>query len=304
MPQSQSFLSVIIPHFNQPEELSRCLSAILASPEADSLDVIVVDNGSKIFPDTVAAQFPAVRFLSEPTPGPGPARNCGVAAAKSDKIAFVDADCVPETDWIAVILKHLSEGQDILGGEVKIGLADAARPTIWEAYESQYGFRMDKYVRREGFSGAGNLAMDRGIFDAVGGFAGIGIAEDRDWGLRALAKGYRTRYVADMIVYHPARKTWAEIARKWDRQTAHQYTDHRARPFGRVKWALRGAAMLVSPLVELPKIAVSSRIPGGLRGRVLCAAALIRTRVYRTRLMLGLLVSDDPEQLANRWRKS
>jgi glycosyltransferase involved in cell wall biosynthesis len=304
MPHLHSPLSVIIPHFNQPVELSSCLSALLTGPGGDSLDVIVVDNGSKIFPDAVAARFPAVRFLSEPTPGPGPARNTGVAAARSDWIAFIDADCVPNPDWAEVIRRDLAATTDILGGEVRIGLVDPAKPTIWEAYESQYGFRMDKYVRREGFSGAGNLALPRGIYDAVGGFAGIGVAEDRDWGLRALAKGFRTRYVGDMIVYHPARKSWAEIARKWDRQTAHQYTSYRSQRFGRAKWALRCAAMSLSPLVEFPKIAISSRIPGGLRGRVLCSAALVRTRLYRTRLMLDLLVNKNPEQLANRWRKS
>ena len=304
MPHLHPPLSIIIPHFNQPEELSCCLSALLTASGSDSLDVIVVDNGSKIFPDGVAAQFPVVRFLKEPTPGPGPARNAGVAAAKSDWIAFIDADCVPNTGWTDVIRRELAATADILGGEVRIGLVDPRRPTIWEAYESQYGFRMDKYVRREGFSGAGNLAMGRGIYDAVGGFAGIGVAEDRDWGLRALAKGFRTRYVGDMIVYHPARKSWAEIARKWDRQTAHQYVDHRSQPLGRLKWTLRSVAMVISPLVELPKIVLSSRIPGGLRGRALCAAALIRTRLYRTGLMLRLLVTDDPDQLANRWRKS
>ena len=295
-------VSVIIPHFNQPDQLASCLSLLLDPVLQVSGEVIVVDNGSHTYPDQVAKEFPDVRFLLQKEPGPGPARNLGVENANSATFAFIDADCRPADDWIATILAEMAERPGILGGEVRIGLTDSARPTIWECYESEYGFRMDKYVARDGFSGAGNLAVPREIFEKVGPFAGIGVAEDRDWGLRARELGYPTRYVADMVVYHPARKSWSEVARKWDRQTGHQYTEFAARRFGRLKWAARTLAMLVSPLVEAPKIALSKRIPGGLKGKLLCLAALIRVRLYRFWLMTVVLVTGDPDRLANRWR--
>ncbi|MEO8529868.1 MAG: glycosyltransferase [Deltaproteobacteria bacterium] len=304
MAHSNPILSIIIPHFNQPDELSICLSALLEADIAEDLDVIVVDNGSRVFPSDIAALYPDVRFFLETAPGPGPARNLGVSQAESSNIAFIDSDCRPDQNWAKTILSTLSEQPGVLGGEVKIGLKDPKSPTIWEAYESEYGFRMDKYVAREGFSGAGNLAMPKHIFEHVGPFAGLGIAEDRDFGLRAKALGHATRYVPDMIVYHPARQSWAEVARKWDRQTGHQYAEHLTKPLGRAKWALRTLAMLVSPLIELPKIAVSNRIPGGVRGRLLCGAALIRVRLYRTGLMAQVLLTNDPDRLAKQWRKS
>jgi len=297
-------LTVVIPHFNQPSELRRCLNGLLDPEIGKNVALIVVDNGSTTFPHDLATDYPSVKFLLQPDPGPGPARNLGVSVSNTPNIAFIDADCFPDSAWLSEILTALRTAPGIIGGDVKVGLADQKRPTIWECYENQYGFRMDKYVAREGFSGAGNLAMPRAIFDAVGPFAGLGVAEDRDFGLRARALGYKTRYVPTMIVYHPARKSWDEVARKWDRQTGHQYADYRARRFGRVKWTIRTLAMLASPVAELPAIFTSKRIPGGRRGRLLCLAALIRVRAYRTRLMAFVLVTDDPDRLAKRWRNS
>ena len=66
-------ISVIAPHLNQPEHLA----AFLASLHAQAFDmgraeVIIVDNGSRVLPEAGVAPYPAVRLVSEATPGPGP----------------------------------------------------------------------------------------------------------------------------------------------------------------------------------------------------------------------------------------
>jgi GT2 family glycosyltransferase len=121
---------------------------------------------------------------------------------------------------------------------------------------------MDRYIAREGFTGTGNLVVRRKVLDAVGPFAGIGVAEDIDWGRRATARGHDLRYVAAMRVYHPARRDFDDLFRKWDRHTAHFYATTRVRPGGRLVWAAKSVAMALSPLAEIPKILVSDRISG------------------------------------------
>lgn len=86
-------VSVIIPHLNQHEALTRCLASLAGQGAAE---IIVVDNGSRAPLDDVMAAFPDVRFLREPTPGPGPARNLGVMHATGEVLAFIDADCRAE----------------------------------------------------------------------------------------------------------------------------------------------------------------------------------------------------------------
>ena len=295
-------ISVVIPHLNQSEMLARCLASVAAGQrQAD--EVIVVDNGSATLPAAVCAAFPGVRLLLEPTPGPGPARNRGVAAATGDILAFIDADCLAAPDWLAAAETAMTEAATtVLGGDVRIAYADPARLTMLEAYESIYAYRMDRYIAREGFTGTGNLVVRRAVLQDVGPFAGIGVAEDRDWGQRATAKGYRIRYVAAMKVYHPARKQFAELRQKWDRHMAHDFIRARLQPGGHLKWATKMLAMGLSPLGEIPRILLSDRIAGP-GARLLAFIGLVRIRLYRATQMGWLLAGGNPEVLAGRWNR-
>ena len=299
-------ISVIIPHFNQPEYLARCLASLAGQAAGGhAVEIIVVDNGSRQVPRAVVAGFPGVQLAQEATPGPGPARNHGVTLSRGELLAFIDADCVAGPGWLATIAGRFDRDRDamILGGDVRILHQDPAHPTAIEAYESEFAYRMEHYIKRQNFTGTGNLATRRAVFDAVGGFAGIGVAEDRDWGQRALAKGYRTLWEPLMRAFHPARGDFAELARKWDRHTAHDFETMLTRPLGRLRWIAKTLAMAASPLVQVPRVLASKRIRGGLRGRLMALAVLTRIRLYRARLMVPLIFARDASRLSARWRK-
>lgn len=294
-------ISVVIPHLNQPEALARCLAS-LARGVRQADEVLVVDNGSAQPPTDICATHGA-RLLHEATPGPGPARNRGVAEASGAVLAFIDADCIAAPDWLATAEAVLTDPEAaILGGDVRIALADPARVTVLEAYESIYAYRMDIYIRRRGFTGTGNLVVRRAVLDHVGPFAGLGVAEDIDWGQRATGQGFVIRYVPQMKVYHPARESFADLWQKWDRHIAHFYVEARSRPGGRFVWALKTLAMSLSPLAELPQILTSDRIEGW-RSRMFAFAGLLRVRLYRARVMLWLLCGGDPAILSQRWNR-
>ncbi len=299
-------ISVIIPHFNQPDLLARCLASVTSQDAAGhAVEVLVVDNGSARMPEDVVARFPAVRLARETTPGPGPARNRGVALAHGEILAFIDADCVAGAGWLAAIAGRFDADPRamILGGDVQILHADPGHPTMIEAYEAEFGYRMEHYIRTQNFTGTGNLATRRAVFDDVGGFAGIDVAEDRDWGKRAFALGYQTQWEPLMLAYHPARGSFAELARKWDRHTAHDFETILARRFGRLRWIIRTALMAASPVAGVLRVVGSRRIPGGLRGRLMALAVLARIRLYRARLMVPLIFARDASRLSARWRK-
>jgi GT2 family glycosyltransferase len=297
-------ISVVIPHFNQPELLARCLASLTRAADEPAAEIIVVDNGSRELPDAVVARHPGVRLSREAEPGPGPARNHGVTLSKGALLAFIDADCVAAPGWLAAIARRFEDPATmVLGGDVQILHANPARPTGLECFEAEFGYRMEHYIRRENFTGTGNLAMRREVFDRVGGFAGIGIAEDRDWGQRAHAQGIGITWAPEMLAFHPARTTFAELARKWDRHTAHDFESMIARPFGRLRWILRTALVAASPVAQVPRVLRSRRIRGGLRGRLLALAVLARIRLYRARLMVPLIFARDASRLSARWRK-
>ena len=58
----------------------------------------------------------------------------------------------------------------MVGGSVDVDVVDADNPTSVEAFEKVFAFNFQRYVEKEGFSGAGNMFVSRKIFDAVGGF--------------------------------------------------------------------------------------------------------------------------------------
>lgn len=299
-------ISVIIPHLNQPEALERGLSALDQQEGlAAASEIIVVDNGSRAMPTEICSRHANVTLLSQPIPGPGPARNMGVAAAKGDILAFIDADCVASQTWLATIERHFARSPDatVLGGDVYILQADPARPTLLEAYESVFAFRMKEYIQTKGFTGGGNLAVRTWVFRTVGDFLGINIAEDTEWGHRASSMGYRVRYEPRMIVHHPARRTFAELTDKWARHISHEYRETQNTPMWRTRWLLRAVAVLLSPAAEIPRVATSDRLSGA-RARALAMVGVTRIRFYRCITMLAVGFGSAGSQASARWNRS
>lgn len=296
-------ISVIIPHLNQPEMLRHCLHSVWAGQRKPD-EVIVVDNGSSQSPNVVISAFPRTALLTESTPGPGPARNCGVSAAVGEILAFIDADCSADPNWLLEGERAMrASRQDILGGDVRIAISNPMRLTVLEAYESVYAYRMDRYIAEQRFTGTGNLLVSRHVLNDVGPFAGLEVAEDRDWGHRAAALGYRIQFIAGMRVYHPARQGFDALYAKWDRQLGHDYTLARRRGYhGHFLWFVKTLALPISTLTEIPRIISSDRISGG-RSRTLAFLGLARIRLYRMWRMVWLMAGGDPDTLSGRWNR-
>jgi len=295
--------SVVIPHLNQPAFLDRCLASLMAGARQPH-EIVVVDNGSKDMPQSICDAYPGVRLIREETPGPGPARNRGIAETTGEILAFIDADCLADPNWLAAATTAMADPTaQILGGDVRIAYDDPENLTVLEAYESIFAYRMDRYIAREGFTGTGNLVVRRDVLEAVGPFGGLDVAEDRDWGQRATSRGFDLRYVAEMKAYHPARKSFAELRQKWDRQLAHDFNETRATDPLRLKWGIKTLAMALSPIAEVRKVMASDRISGPI-ARLRAFACLTMIRFYRTSRMVWLLAGGDPNQLSGRWNRT
>jgi glycosyltransferase involved in cell wall biosynthesis len=91
-------VSVVIPARNDAPMLERCLAALAAQTLLPA-EIVVVDNGSSDDTAAVATGFGA-RVVAEPVPGIPRAASAGYDAARGDIIARLDADSVPDPDWI------------------------------------------------------------------------------------------------------------------------------------------------------------------------------------------------------------
>lgn len=276
-------IAVIIPHYNDHHRLARCLEALGASPLSGA-DVVVVDNGSDPPVDDIVARHPGMRLVSEPRKGAAAARNRGVAETTAPRLAFLDADCVPGANWLAVA-RAQAEAGTVTGGFV--GVFDETDPprSGAEAFETVFAFRQERYIEEKGFSVTANLVTTRAVFDATGPFI-VGLSEDADWCRRAVAGGARLRYCPELQVDHPTRSDWSALRRKWQRLTRESFALHRQGGGGRGRWAVLALAMPFSALAHLPRVLTHSGLDGSGE-RLAAVGTLLRLRLLRGRWMLG-----------------
>ena len=92
-------VSIVIPAYNEEKCLAATLTKVCAL-EYPNFEVIVVDNASADRTGEIARTFP-VKVVREEKKGLLHARERGRVEATGEFIANIDADCLPEKDWLA-----------------------------------------------------------------------------------------------------------------------------------------------------------------------------------------------------------
>jgi GT2 family glycosyltransferase len=104
-------VSVVVASYNADRTLRACLES-LSRLNYPAYEVILVDDGSTDTTPVIAANFPGVRFIRhEHNRGLSAARNTGIAAATGEIVAFTDADCRADEDWLHYLVADLVGGQ-------------------------------------------------------------------------------------------------------------------------------------------------------------------------------------------------
>jgi GT2 family glycosyltransferase len=285
-------VSVVIPHYNQLEALARCLVALSRQTmPRERFEVIVADNNSAAGVEAVVAAVGAIApdatVVAAPQQGAGPARNAGAAYARGATLAFIDADCLAEAEWLAQGVAAL-DGFDYVGGRVITTIAEPREPTPAEAYEAVFAFNFKKYIEEDKFSGSGNLFVPRAVFERVGPFR-AGVSEDIDWCRRANAMGFRLGYAERAVVSHATRREWRELKAKWDRIIPETVRLARERPGWRRRWLLYAATVAASPLVHWWAVLRCPRLVGS-RAKTRGLSGLLQVRLYRGYRMICLML--------------
>ena len=276
-------LAVIVPHYDDPVRLRACLAALAPQLAArPGTDCVVVDNASSCDLAPLAAEFPAIRWVTEPRKGAAASRNRGVAETTAPALLFLDSDCVPAHDWLATGLA-LAGSADVIGG--RIDTFDETPPprSGAEAFETVFAFRQRSYIEDKGFSVTANLLTSRAVFEDVGPLV-VGLSEDMDWCFRAGALGYRIVYADDLRVAHPTRRDWPALLKKLRRTNDERFYLYGTGARARVLWALRAVAVFAMAFLQAPKLFRDPRLAGGERWRG--AVTLIASRGARATWMM------------------
>lgn len=110
-------LSVIVPVYNVAPYLHECLDSLLAQTFAD-WEAICVDDGSTDSSGTILDEYARkdarIRAVHQGNRGVGAARNAAMALAHGEWIGFLDADDTADADWFARMMRHATDGIDIV----------------------------------------------------------------------------------------------------------------------------------------------------------------------------------------------
>jgi GT2 family glycosyltransferase len=198
---------------NRAAHLAQLVEGLRRS-ETPPAELIVVDMSDD--PVTVAdTTFPVVLRRLEGDGLPlARARNLAARAASSDRLVFLDVDCIPLGDCLTRLASVLATDDALLCADVRyLGPGDAAdgwsEATLLAAGQAHpvRDFPTDG-VRQEpnpGLFWSLAFAIRRDRFDALGGFdeafVGYG-AEDTDFGFRAAKQGLPLLFVGGAIACH------------------------------------------------------------------------------------------------------
>src|ERR1700694_11206 len=98
---SLPLVSVIIPHYNDVDQLKHCLTRLRRQTlSSERFEVIVADNNSKGGVREVRRIASDIVVVPATIQGAGPARNAGVAVARGSVLAFLDSDCFADENWL------------------------------------------------------------------------------------------------------------------------------------------------------------------------------------------------------------
>jgi glycosyltransferase involved in cell wall biosynthesis len=226
------FISVVIPVWNSPDSIAKCLSALAAQTyPRDRYEVLVVDNGSTDETADVVRCFPLATLLAEPVAGSYRARNRGVRSARGEYVVFTDADCVPHPQWLATAARAASQHPHagVLAGHIELFRSGATDGGACEKYEYAFSFDQAKNAGN-GVCVTANWMSRRATLLDFGGFQ-EDLKSGGDWGLsrRIRAAGRPVVYVADMVVSHPVRGSLAELMAKRRRTIGGRWRSTEAR---------------------------------------------------------------------------
>ena len=185
-------ISAIIPAYNAGNLLTDAIESVLNQARVPE-EIVVVDDGSTDGSvEMVCRMSPLIRTIRQSNAGVSAARNAGLAVARGDWIAFLDADDVWLPDAMTLHISCVEQNTD---ASIVGGISEIMRPTADGRFEPS------------GYRGAhlylGAKLMRRDAFERVGLFdTSIRRFETLDWMSRANEAGIRTVEHDHLVLYY------------------------------------------------------------------------------------------------------
>jgi GT2 family glycosyltransferase len=201
-------VSVVVASYNGARTLEACLES-LGHLNYPDYEVILVDDGSTDNTQRIAAKFPAVRNIRQKNLGLSAARNCGIAAAWGEIVAFTDSDCRADEDWLYYMVSDLLRTNYVgMGGHNLLPPDDSPVAAVVMASPGGPAHVMLTDTEAEHIPGC-NMAFYKSALDQIGGFDPVfrKAGDDVDVCWRLQQQGYKIGFSSAGFVWHYRRST-------------------------------------------------------------------------------------------------
>lgn len=195
-------VSVVVASYNAEHTIEACLDSLMHQSDHLPIEVIVVDSSTDATPEIVRRKFHNVTLIhSYERKFCGDARNIGIARARADIVAFLDADCRARGDWVEEILKAHTGPYPAIGGAIANANPDSY--IGWAAYFTEFSQWMPASHPewRNDIAGA-NMSYKKHLFEKYGPFIGKTYCSDTEFHWRLIKDGIRLRFMPGICVYH------------------------------------------------------------------------------------------------------
>jgi len=201
-------VSVIVPVYNAEKAIQICVHSLLALDyPKGNLELVFVNNRSTDNTHRLLSGFSEqIKILHEMKKGPAAARNKGILNSSGEIIAFTDADCSVDKNWLKKIVKPLQdESIGIVGGKI---LSKRPCNKIEEFGENihDHGKAINEfkppYVITMNWASRRSVITEVGLFDES-----FTRCEDVDLSHKIMQADYRLVYQPEAIIYHGNEKT-------------------------------------------------------------------------------------------------
>jgi cellulose synthase/poly-beta-1,6-N-acetylglucosamine synthase-like glycosyltransferase len=215
-------VSVLLPAFNEEKVIAHTLSALLASDYPGSLEVLVVDDGSRDGTAervaAAAAADPRLRLVRQPNRGKAAALSAGLATLTHEVVVTLDADTLFAPETIGRLVAPLADPRvGAVSGHAKVG---NPRTFIARCQELEYicGFNLDRraFHRLNAITvvpGAVCALRRRAVVEA-GGICADTLAEDTDLTLNLHRRGWRVAYAPQAAAWTEAPESIPDLLRQ------------------------------------------------------------------------------------------
>jgi glycosyltransferase involved in cell wall biosynthesis len=205
-------ISLIIPVYNRPNEVSELLESLSVQTIGD-FEVVIVEDGSTVKCEDICNTYRGKLNLSyyyKDNSGPGQSRNYGFERCKGTYGIFLDSDCVIPPRYVEIVQDSLNTNFiDAFGGP------DAAHANF-SNFQKAINYSMTSFLTTGGIRGNSekldkfhprsfNMGYSREVFETTKGFSKMRFGEDIDMSIRILSNGFKTRLIKEAFVYHKRR---------------------------------------------------------------------------------------------------